>query len=125
MTQRKGEVDRAQLRRQWPHHVALSAEKVRGLKNSTATYGLAQSLSGGPRTYHLRRGDADFVVFCFAKPEDADTFCEQLLAEDLAVMSLSAEQRRALELLAGAPRGYTKGRLLADGFTVDMLADLV
>jgi hypothetical protein len=40
-------------------------------------------------------------------------------------MSLSGEQRRALELLAGGPRGYTKGRLLADGFTVDMLADLV
>ena len=40
-------------------------------------------------------------------------------------MSLNAEQRRALELLAGGPRGYTKGRLLADDFTVDMLADLV
>jgi hypothetical protein len=40
-------------------------------------------------------------------------------------MSLSAEQRRALELLAGGLRCYTKGRLLADGFTVDMLADLV
>jgi hypothetical protein len=40
-------------------------------------------------------------------------------------MSLSAEQRRALELLAASPRGCTKGRLLADGFTVDMLADLV
>jgi hypothetical protein len=39
---------------------------------------------------------------------------------------LSAEQRRALELLAGGPRGHTKAtRLLADGFTVDMLADLV
>ena len=40
-------------------------------------------------------------------------------------MSLNAEQRRALELLAGGPRGYTKARLLADGFTVDMLADVV
>jgi hypothetical protein len=30
-----------------------------------------------------------------------------------------------LELLAGSPRGYPKGRLLADGFTVDILADLV
>jgi hypothetical protein len=30
-----------------------------------------------------------------------------------------------LELLAGSPRGYTKARLLADGFTVDILADLV
>jgi hypothetical protein len=38
---------------------------------------------------------------------------------------LNAEQRRALVLLAAGPRGCTKGRLLADGFTVDMLADLV
>ena len=38
---------------------------------------------------------------------------------------LTAEQRRGLELLAGNPRGATKARLLADGFTVDMLADLV
>jgi hypothetical protein len=39
---------------------------------------------------------------------------------------LSAEQRQALELLAGGPaNGHTKGRLLADGFTVDMLASLV
>jgi hypothetical protein len=36
-------------------------------------------------------------------------------------MILSAEQWRALELLAGSPRGCTKARLLADGFTVDML----
>ena len=40
-------------------------------------------------------------------------------------MSLTAEQRQALELLAASPRGNTKGRLLADGFTADMLADLV
>src|SRR5260370_41567476 len=46
-------------------------------------------------------------------------------AEDQAAMILSAEQRRALELLAGSARGCTKARLLADGFTVDMLTDLV
>jgi hypothetical protein len=40
-------------------------------------------------------------------------------------MSLNAEQRRALELLAGGPRGYTKARLVADGFAIDTLADLV
>jgi hypothetical protein len=41
-------------------------------------------------------------------------------------MSLSAEQRQVLELLAGAPtNGCTKGRLLADGFDADMLTDLV
>jgi hypothetical protein len=40
-------------------------------------------------------------------------------------MSLNAEQRRALELIAGGPHGATKSRLLAVGFTVDMLTDLV
>jgi hypothetical protein len=46
-------------------------------------------------------------------------------AREAVAMSLSVEQRRALELLAGGPRGYTKARLLADGFTVYMLAGLV
>jgi hypothetical protein len=40
-------------------------------------------------------------------------------------MSLSAEQRRALELLATGPRGRTKTGLLTDGFDADMLTDLV
>ena len=36
------------------------------------------------------------------------------------------DQRRALELLAGlGARGLTESALLAHGFTIDMLADLV
>jgi hypothetical protein len=59
---------RADLQRNWPHHVALPAEKV---------LSVAASLSAAPLTYSLRRDDSDFVVLSFANPEDAEAFAEQ------------------------------------------------
>jgi hypothetical protein len=35
------------------------------------------------------------------------------------------DRRRAIELLARSPDGMTEAMLLAHGFTVDMLADLI
>ncbi len=68
MTRRKGEIDRAQLRRHWPHHVAISADKVRG-----RAWLCGRSLSGAADVFHSP-DDGDFVVFCFAKAEDAAAF---------------------------------------------------
>jgi hypothetical protein len=61
---RKGDITRRDLKRKWPHHIALPAGKVRGLADSEVVRGFADTLSVAPLTYSLRRGDAHFMVFC-------------------------------------------------------------
>jgi len=70
MTQGKGEITRARLHREWPHHVALPVGKVRGLMNSETVRGFADTLSAAPRTYSLRRGEesVENVYLCRYPP---------------------------------------------------------
>jgi hypothetical protein len=78
---RKGELNRRRLDHEWPHHVALPAEAVRGLQNAETVRGYAASLSPAPLTYHRRDGDRDYVVFCFPTQEAAQTFAERFGGE--------------------------------------------
>ena len=83
MTHRKGEITVPEIKRKWPHHVALPANRVRGVMNSEIVWGFAATLSAGPRPYFVRDDGDDLVVFCFTKPEDAQKFAERFGGERL------------------------------------------
>jgi len=84
LTRRKGELTMKQVRRDWPHHVMLSEDKVRGVENHTTVHKFANALSVAPLQDHIWRNDRLYFAFCFKTAEDAQTFAERFGGEMLA-----------------------------------------
>jgi hypothetical protein len=86
------EITKTDLRRRWPHCVLLPADKLRGLMNSEIVRAAAAALLAAPLTYSVRRNHLDFVVFCFAKRENADAFSERFAGKRMT-RSLGPQRR--------------------------------
>jgi hypothetical protein len=80
MTGRKGELTRATVDREWPHQVALPADRVKGANNAVI-HEFCRGLSLYPRNHTVRRDDVTYIVFCFAKPSHAERFRERFGGE--------------------------------------------
>ncbi len=59
--------------------------------------GAAGVLSAAPLTYPIRRDDSDFVVFRFAKPEDAEGFAEPFGGQPAVGLKTSAPTERVVQ----------------------------
>jgi hypothetical protein len=84
MSHRKGELTKRQVKQRWPHQVALPFKAGRGISESGKIITYAEMMSVGPQSYHLTRDGHHFVVFGFAKLEDAESFAKRFGGEQLA-----------------------------------------
>src|SRR5262245_39394832 len=64
---------KAQIDREWPHQVALSAQFVCG-RNKAIIDRFCRDLTVCPRHHYYQQGGERYVVYCFAERGDAEFF---------------------------------------------------
>jgi hypothetical protein len=77
---RKGELSKGTIDREWPHQVALRADRCAGHNYFTIRL-FCEGLSLCPRGHSFRRDDIDMTVFCFAERAHAEQFREHVGGE--------------------------------------------
>jgi hypothetical protein len=80
MTLRKGEVSPRMVDRDWPHQVALPAERMMGDGHKVIRE-FCRELSLCQRGHTVQRDDRTYRVFCFADPSHADLFRQRFGGE--------------------------------------------
>jgi hypothetical protein len=64
------EVTLPDIKRHWPHHVALPAAKVRGMVNSEIVWSFAGTLSAAPRPYAVHNDSGSSENDCSRRGDD-------------------------------------------------------
>jgi hypothetical protein len=80
---RKGELSKSTIDWQWPHQVALQADRCTGA-HWTVISEFCKGKSLCPRGHFFYRDAIGFNVFCFAEREDAELFCARFNGEFVA-----------------------------------------
>ncbi len=95
MVRRKGELSACQMDRDWPHQVALPASAVAGANFPIIeAFCIDERLSVCRRRHGFRRGDAEFIVYCFRHAAEADRFRERFNGEAVDAANPRAWRRQ-------------------------------
>ena len=70
----KSELPLGRLDREYPHQVAFHAGYIRSNADDLLIQRFCEHRNITPRHHTVRRGDKDFIVYCFKDPQHADSF---------------------------------------------------